>query len=225
MLIIVKLPHPLNICGAADISQKYSVPGKPPSCWVNIPGFAECKCYIWSVLPQLYFLHLTFHQLVGTEITAGFSTSASTTGVRGRSRRPEFVCLVAAGDRDHPPECLRQPHLQRQQQLQHAELAGPAGEARGFVQLMLKHFLSPQRFQFCSRISQSSCFYPPCLQLRQVTMTWQYQRQRGATACRAVIDLTWTEVIRDLCCHTSPSSDICRRHSTPRYPHTHTHSR
>ncbi|CAG05379.1 unnamed protein product [Tetraodon nigroviridis] len=30
----------------------------------------------------------------------------------------------------------------------------------------------------------------------------------------------WTEVIRDLCCHTSQSSDICRRHSTPRWTPT-----
>lgn len=57
------------------------------------------------------------------------------------------------------------------------------------------------------------------LQLPRVTTTWQYQRQRGATACRAVIGLMWTEAIRDLCCHTSQSSDICRRHSTPRYTH------
>lgn len=60
---------------------------------------------------------------------AVFLISASTAGVRGRSRRPEFVRLVAVGDRDHTPERLRQPHLQYQQQLQHAELAGPAGEA------------------------------------------------------------------------------------------------
>lgn len=70
---------------------------------------------------------------------AVFLISASTSGVRGRSRRPEFVCLVAVGDRDHTPECLRQPHLQHQQQLQHAELAGSAGEAWGFVQSTCKH--------------------------------------------------------------------------------------
>lgn len=71
---------------------------------------------------------------------AVFLLPASATGVRGRSGRPEFVCLVAVGDRDHSPERLRQPHLQHQQQLQHAELAGAAGEARGFVQPRRKHF-------------------------------------------------------------------------------------
>lgn len=84
---------------------------------------------------------------------ADFLISASTTGVRGRSGRPEFVCLVAVGDRDHTPECLLQPHLQHQQQLQHAELAGPAGEARGFVQQTRKYFLSLRVFKSCSRIS------------------------------------------------------------------------
>lgn len=67
----------------------------------------------------------------------------------------------------------------------------------------------------CSRISQSAS--PPPPQLRRVTAIWQYQRQRGVTVCRAVIGLMWTEMSRDLCCHTSQSSDIYHRHSTPRY--------
>lgn len=50
-------------------------------------------------------------------------------GVCGRPRRAEPVSLVAVGDRDHPAARLHHPNLQHQQQLQHFELAGPAGEA------------------------------------------------------------------------------------------------
>lgn len=51
---------------------------------------------------------------------------------------------------------------------------------------------------------------------RRVTATWQYQSLRGVTVCEAVIGPTARETGRHLCRHTSPSSDICPRHSTLR---------
>lgn len=49
---------------------------------------------------------------------------SSPPGVRGRPWRVELVPLVAVGDRDHPPARRRLALLQREQLLQHGELAG-----------------------------------------------------------------------------------------------------
>lgn len=135
-------------------------------------------------------------------------------GVRGRPRWVEFVSVVAPGDRDHTPPRLQQPHLQHQQQLQHPELAGPAGQTRGYVE-------QTQTCTFClfhvhtarEDLSHSTVL----LQHHRATAIWKYQRLKGGTVCRAVIGLTGRETIQDLCSHTSQSSDICHRHSTPRY--------
>lgn len=149
---------------------------------------------------------------VQTEMFA--DTFCASAGVRWRPRRVEFVSVVAPGDRDHTSPRLQQPHLQHQQQLQHPELAGPAGQTRGYAEqtqactFSLFHVHTAREDLLRSSV---------LLQRRRATAIWKYQRLKGGTVCRAVIGLTGRETTQDLCSHTSQSSDICRRHSTPRY--------